>query len=627
MAASSNGCTDMQTYNYEVICNANSTVLGTGIVTLSVYPTITATPTNDGCSASVSQDCPEFSFAWTDGDGVMGAGSTYNAASGLAGNVTFTVSNIGAPAACSSATFTAAYDCPGNCPTVVSSDALDACDGDQATVSITLSDNTLATVNWSGAAGTSTGESWTFAATSASGCTEVQTYTYEIVCSDTGTTVSTGTVNVTVYPIITAVTTDGGCSASITQACPEFTATWVDTDGNTGAGFVYTAGANVTGTVSFTLNNNNAPADCSSAGTFDAIYGCTCDAPNVIANNICNNLGDTEFYIDVTVSFGSGTSYTVSNNGGAPNAIINTDGGTTQIGPFANGTAVDVTVTDDNDASCVIIEPGIIGNCSTDCLLTAVANSNQGDNGGIGTYYYNSVTIDIMNGAAPYTFTWDKMGYVRHTVLDDAVAVIYSDEATWTVTITDADGCSTIVMHQQQNLPLNIVDYTVGADTGTNTGSIDIMLVGGSGNYTYQWAGPDNYTNTVEDPSGLAAGWYTVTVSDTGTGETTIGWYWVEPARRGRGKLTDADIMMQTAPNPFSTTTTIAFSLPIAEQVQVQIFDISGKQISTLFNGAIDAEANYSISFDANGLPSGMYICKLSTSTGVSKFEKLVIAK
>lgn len=54
-------------------------------------------------------------------------------------------------------------------------------------------------------------------------------------------------------------------------------------------------------------------------------------------------------------------------------------------------------------------------------------------------------------------------------------------------------------------------------DLGLSTdpvGSIDLTVSGGSGNYSYSWIGPNGFVASVEDPSGLAIGDYTVTVTD-----------------------------------------------------------------------------------------------------------------
>ncbi len=361
---------------------------------------------------------------------------------------------------------------------------------------------------------------------------------------------------------------------------------------------------------------------------------CICTNPTLSANVACQT-GDTDnFYIDVTVTVGNGTSYTLSNTGGAANETFTTDG-TTQLGPFANGTPVDLTLSDDADATCSASVTNLTGNCTDDCLLTAVATSNQGSNGGIGTYYYNSINISILSGTAPFSYTWATTGYVRHSVfyapepgvLTD-IAVIYSDNATWTVTITDADGCETVVNYIEPGLPLNIDSYTATGDLGSGTGSIDLNLVGGSGDYDFTWAGPDGYTNNVQNISDLSTGWYTVTVSDNVTGETTIGWYWVEPARRGRGKTDDLNsVVLLAQPNPFSQQTNISFTTQYGGQTQVALYDLSGKKVVDLYNSISDAQKATNVQLNADNLVNGLYIVRLITENGENQHTKITLTK
>ncbi|SFU60699.1 gliding motility-associated C-terminal domain-containing protein [Pustulibacterium marinum] len=49
---------------------------------------------------------------------------------------------------------------------------------------------------------------------------------------------------------------------------------------------------------------------------------------------------------------------------------------------------------------------------------------------------------------------------------------------------------------------------------GGNDGFINLTPTGGTGNYTYNWTGPDGYTATTQNGTNLVAGTYTVTISD-----------------------------------------------------------------------------------------------------------------
>ena len=74
-------------------------------------------------------------------------------------------------------------------------------------------------------------------------------------------------------------------------------------------------------------------------------------------------------------------------------------------------------------------------------------------------------------------------------------------------------------------------------------------------------------------------------------------------------KLTE---LKQNYPNPFSTKTKIDFMLPFESSVKLEVFSILGKSEAILVNEKRSAGV-HSIDFDSSGLPTGMYIYRLTT--------------
>lgn len=68
--------------------------------------------------------------------------------------------------------------------------------------------------------------------------------------------------------------------------------------------------------------------------------------------------------------------------------------------------------------------------------------------------------------------------------------------------------------------------------------------------------------------------------------------------------------LSQNFPNPFNPSTTIKFQLPRASQVNLTVFDIVGRDVSVLVNDRRDAGV-HEVRFDASGLSSGVYFCRL----------------
>lgn len=72
----------------------------------------------------------------------------------------------------------------------------------------------------------------------------------------------------------------------------------------------------------------------------------------------------------------------------------------------------------------------------------------------------------------------------------------------------------------------------------------------------------------------------------------------------------------QNFPNPFSTRTIIDFKVPYASEVTFEIYNINGKVINS-FRKYFEAGTNY-IEIETEGLPEGIYICRMYTGNFVS---------
>lgn len=78
-------------------------------------------------------------------------------------------------------------------------------------------------------------------------------------------------------------------------------------------------------------------------------------------------------------------------------------------------------------------------------------------------------------------------------------------------------------------------------------------------------------------------------------------------------------------PNPFNSTTTINFSLPLRANVSLRVFNSLGQEIARLIDEEKNA-GNYSINFNASNQPSGIYFCILQTDT-FYEAKKIILLK
>lgn len=81
----------------------------------------------------------------------------------------------------------------------------------------------------------------------------------------------------------------------------------------------------------------------------------------------------------------------------------------------------------------------------------------------------------------------------------------------------------------------------------------------------------------------------------------------------------------QNFPNPFNPATTIRFALRARGEVTVKIFDLLGREITTLLKEELPAGV-HQVVFDATELPSGVYLYRIQTE-GFCQTRKLLLVK
>lgn len=84
-------------------------------------------------------------------------------------------------------------------------------------------------------------------------------------------------------------------------------------------------------------------------------------------------------------------------------------------------------------------------------------------------------------------------------------------------------------------------------------------------------------------------------------------------------------ILFQNFPNPFNSSTIINFTIPYQSKVCIKIFDLIGREVATLVDER-KVPGNYSVTFNAANLPSGVYFYKLQAGDFVAT-KKLILLK
>jgi len=282
--------------------------------------------------------------------------------------------------------------------------------------------------------------------------------------------------------------------------------------------------------------------------------------------------------------------------------------------------------------------------------VTPIMNIVSQGSGGASPFYYDVVELTVAGGTMPYHFAWDNEGYIRYDIAYEQVdtngdgtpdtpgatiTIMTADNATWDLLVSDAFGC-TAAGTQFSNDPngindmLDIVNYVVGADNGTSTGSVDITAAGGGvgcAPYSYAWSGPDGFTATTEDLNDVPFGWYTVTVTCADGSQNTIGWYWVPITHRGRTKTEGMTEGIATYPNPVQSEAIVEFYVQTTGKTTLTVFAADGKQVSVLFDDIAEADLVYELPFSATHLAPGMYTVVMNTAAGSVQHSKVIVTK
>jgi len=310
------------------------------------------------------------------------------------------------------------------------------------------------------------------------------------------TSMTTTPCNGTVFTVTPTDGVNGTVPSGTTYSWLAPTATGGITGGAAGSGAI-----NITGTLT---NPTTIPQ--TATYTVTPVDG-SCTGSTFTVTVSLNPISLTATPVDATCNATSTGGVNLTISGGTPGYTFSwtkdpsvTVIGTTQnLSGLTTGTYF-VTVTDHNgctaSTSAVIGQPVVLAITSSVTPVACYAGST-------GAISLTSVT----GGTSPYTYLWNDGSASK-----DRTGLIVG---TYSVKVTDAKGCnqtfsSIVVSQPAAAISISLDSQTNVACSGGSTGAISITVSGGYGTKTYLWSD----SNTSEDRTGLAAGTYSVTVTD-----------------------------------------------------------------------------------------------------------------
>ncbi len=280
-----------------------------------------------------------------------------------------------------------------------------------------------------------------------------------------------------------SVDLDGSASAQ----GPSISYQWTTSDGNITAGATTTMPTvDAVGTYTLTVTDND--NGCTAISNVSVSLNTTAPDANAGADKALNCNTSSVSLDGSSATAGATFSWT------GPNAFSSTmaNPSVSEVGTYT------LTVTDPNNG-CVAMD--VVEVTQTPPPTASISAQTDVDCKGAST---GSATAAGSSGTPPYTYVWSSGGTMATENNLPA--------GTFTVTVTDTDGCSATAMVTLTEPPALIANAssTNATATGATDGTATANPMGGTPAYSYNWSNGA----TTQSITGLGAGMFTVTVTD-----------------------------------------------------------------------------------------------------------------
>ncbi len=161
---------------------------------------------------------------------------------------------------------------------------------------------------------------------------------------------------------------------------------------------------------------------------------------------------------------------------------------------------------------------------------------------------------------------------------------------------------------------LNNSGFNIERKTGLNSDWSTIGFINGSG--TTQT--PNHYSFTDSRISSYGTYYYRLKQIDFD------GTFKYSPVIEINMNQVNNFVLEQNYPNPFNPSTQIRFSIPKSSSVKLAVYNLIGEEVAVLINGNLGS-GFHDVTFNASGLPSGVYFCRLQNGGSQSIIKMLLL--
>ncbi len=309
----------------------------------------------------------------------------------------------------------------------------------------------------------------------------------------------------------------------------------------------------------------------------------------------CNTQDVVTITVDPTPSVDAGTDQIVCDGAMVTLTASNPDGGTLS---WSGGISDGIAFTPSTGTTTYTVTT-TLGSCSSQDIVDVIANITPSVTAGADTSLCEGSMLTLTAGNPDGgVITW------TNGITDGAAFAVGAGAITYTATST-LGGCFSTDAVLVTGNPNPVHNGTIISDDGTSNGEIDLDVTIGTAPFTFSW---DN-GETTEDITGLAAGDYTVTVTDANGCSSQATYTVTSTAAIGDISIEDG---LSIYPNP----TNGAFTVKLEGEYRLTITDARGRLILT------QDDVNQS-EIDLSSYESGVYFVKIQKD-GDFAIKKLI---